>query len=241
MSRFLEPEAAYGPIQPLAQRSRNYSSQRMMTLGDLLLENRIVFIGSSPETGGSPVITDYLANLTIQKLLFLVTENKSSDIHMYINSPGGSVSATLALYDTMQFIDCPVNTYCMGLAASGAAILLAAGAKGKRFCLPNSKVMIHQPYGQVGGQVSDIEIQANEILKERDRLNQILAHHTGQSIEFIAKATDRDKYYSAAEAKEFGIVDDVFIKTPLGIPAHSPEKTLPLAEPAPVKVPMEKK
>jgi ATP-dependent Clp protease, protease subunit len=240
MSRFLEPEAAYGPIQPMAQRSRNYSSQRQMTLSDMLLENRIIFIGSSPETGGNPVITDYLANITIQKLLFLVTENKSSDIHMYINSPGGSVSATLALYDTMQFIDCPVNTYCMGLAASGAAILLAAGAKGKRFCLPNSKVMIHQPYGQVGGQVSDIEIQANEILKERDRLNQILAHHTGQSIDFIAKATDRDKYYSAMEAKEFGIVDDVFIKTPLGFPAQSPEKTLPLAEPAPVKVPMDK-
>lgn len=206
---------AMGPVQPFAQRSKNYSSQRMMTLGDLLLENRIVFIGSSPETGGSPVITDYLANLTIQKLLFLVTENKSADIHMYINSPGGSVSATLALYDTMQFIDCPVNTYCMGLAASGAAILLAAGAKGKRFCLPNSKVMIHQPYGQVGGQVSDIEIQANEILKERERLNQILANHTGQSIDLISKATDRDKYYTAAEAKEFGIVDDVFIKQPV--------------------------
>lgn len=241
MSRFLEPEAAYGPILPLAQRSRNYSSQRMMTLGDLLLENRIVFIGSSPETGGSPVITDYLANLTIQKLLFLVTENKSSDIHMYINSPGGSVSATLALYDTMQFIDCPVNTYCMGLAASGAAILLAAGTKGKRFCLPNSKVMIHQPYGQVGGQVSDIEIQANEILKERDRLNQILAHHTGQSMDFIAKATDRDKYYSAAEAKEFGIVDEVFIKTPMGLPAQTPDKALPVAESPSVKVQMDRK
>ncbi|MFO0938395.1 MAG: ATP-dependent Clp protease proteolytic subunit [Gemmataceae bacterium] len=216
-----------GLVNPLAQRSRNYSSQRQMSLSDLLLDNRIVFIGSSPETGGSPVITDFLANYTIQKLLYLVTENKSQDIHMYINSPGGSVSATLALYDTMQFIDCPVNTYCMGLAASGAAILLAAGAKGRRFCLPNSKVMIHQPYGQVGGQVSDIEIQANEILKERDRLNQILAHHTGQSIDFIAKATDRDRYYSANEAKEIGIVDDVFVKTPAGIPSYSPPKMLP--------------
>lgn len=213
MSAFSGPAASFGPVQPLAQR-RNYSSQRMMTLGDLLLENRIVFIGSSPETGGSPVITDYLANLTIQKLLFLVTENKSQDIHMYINSPGGSVSATLALYDTMQFIECPINTYCMGIAASGAAILLAAGAKGKRYCLPNSKVMIHQPYGQVGGQVSDIEIQASEILKERDRLNQILAHHTGQPIDVIAKATDRDKYYSAEDAKAFGLVDEVFVKPP---------------------------
>jgi ATP-dependent Clp protease, protease subunit len=210
--RMIDEMNAYGAVNPLAQRSRNYSSQRNMTLGDLLLDNRIVFIGSSPETGGSPVITDYLANITIQKLLYLVTENKSADIHMYINSPGGSVTATLALYDTMQFIDAPINTYCMGLAASGAAILLAAGAKGKRFCLPNSKVMIHQPYGQVGGQVSDIEIQANEILKERDRLNEILAKHSGQPVDIIAKATDRDKYYSAAEAKEMGLVDEVFIK-----------------------------
>jgi ATP-dependent Clp protease protease subunit len=209
-----DPVAAAGPIAPVLQRNREYSRQRMMTLGDLLLENRIVFIGSSPETGGSPVITDYLANLTIQKILFLVTENKSADIHMYINSPGGSVSATLALYDCMQFVDCAINTYCMGLAASGAAILLAAGAKGKRYALPNSKVMIHQPYGQVGGQVSDIEIQATEILKERDRLNHILAGHTGQSIEAIAKETDRDRYFTAIEAKEFGLVDDVLAKPP---------------------------
>ncbi|HEY2785517.1 MAG TPA: ATP-dependent Clp protease proteolytic subunit [Fimbriiglobus sp.] len=207
-----DPLAMAGPVSPQLQRSREYSRQRMMTLGDLLLESRIVFIGSSPETGGSPVITDYLANLTIQKILFLVTENKSADIHMYINSPGGSVSATLALYDCMQFVECSINTYCMGLAASGAAILLAAGAKGKRFALPNSKVMIHQPYGQVGGQVSDIEIQATEILKERDRLNHILASHTGQTVEAIAKETDRDRYFTAAEAKEFGLVDDVLAK-----------------------------
>jgi ATP-dependent Clp protease protease subunit len=206
-----DPLAMAGPVQPVMQRNQ-YSRQRTMTLSDLLLENRILFIGSSPETGGSPVITDYLANLTIQKLLFLVTENKSADIHMYINSPGGSVSATLALYDAMQFVDCPIHTYCMGLAASGAAILLAAGSKGKRYALPNSKVMIHQPYGQVGGQVTDIEIQANEILKERDRLNQILASHTGQPIEVIAKETDRDKYYTAQQAKEFGLVDDVLSK-----------------------------
>lgn len=199
-------------IHPLAQRGREYSRQRTMTLGDLLLENRIVFIGSSPETGGSPVITDYLANLTIQKLLFLVTENKTADIHMYINSPGGSVSATLALYDTMQFVGCPIYTYCMGIAASGAAILLAAGTKGKRFALPNSKVMCHQPYGQVGGQVSDIEIQATEILKEHERLNKILAAHTGQPIDVIAKETDRDRYFSAEEAKAFGLVDEVLVK-----------------------------
>jgi ATP-dependent Clp protease protease subunit len=212
MPPYTDPLAMSGPIAPLLQRGRDYSRQRMMTLGDMLLENRILFIGSSPETGGSPVITDYLANLTIQKILFLVTENKSADIHMYINSPGGSVSATLAMYDCMQFVECPINTYCMGLAASGAAILLAAGAKGKRYCLPNSKVMIHQPYGQVGGQVSDIEIQATEILKERDRLNQILAHHTGQPVDIIARETERDKYYGAQEAKAFGLVDEVLAK-----------------------------
>jgi ATP-dependent Clp protease protease subunit len=131
---------------------------------------------------------------------------------MYINSPGGSVSATLAMYDTMQFLECPIITYCMGIAASGAAILLAAGTAGKRYCLPNSKVMIHQPYGQVGGQVSDIEIQAAEILKERERLNEILAKHTKQPLDVIARETYRDKYYSAAEAKAFGLVDEVLAK-----------------------------
>ena len=199
-----------GPVDPMA--SSNYTRQRQMSLADLLLENRILFIGSTPETGGSGVITDFLANITIQRLLWLVTDKKSADIHMYINSPGGSVSATLAIYDAMQFVDCPIHTYCMGVAASGAAVLLAAGSKGKRYCLPNSKVMIHQPYGQVGGQVSDIEIQANEILKERDRLNHILAAHTGQPVAVIAKETDRDKYYHADEAKAFGLVDQVLAK-----------------------------
>ena len=206
----IDPSA--GPMLPLLQRSRDYSRQRTMTLGDLLLENRIVFVGSSPETGGSPVISDYLANITIQKLLYLQYENKTADIHMYINSPGGSVSATLAMYDTMQFLESPIITYCMGIAASGAAILLAAGTAGKRYALPNSKVMIHQPYGQVGGQISDIEIQAAEILKERERLNEILAMHTKQSLEVIARETDRDKYYSAQEAKAFGLVDEVLSK-----------------------------
>ena len=208
----IDPSA--GPMLPLLQRSRDYSRQRTMTLGDLLLENRIVFVGSSPETGGSPVISDYLANITIQKLLYLQYENKTADIHMYINSPGGSVSATLAMYDTMQFLESPIITYCMGIAASGAAILLAAGTAGKRYALPNSKVMIHQPYGQVGGQISDIEIQAAEILKERERLNEILAIHTKQSLEVIARETDRDKYYSAIEAKNFGLVDEVLSKVP---------------------------
>jgi ATP-dependent Clp protease protease subunit len=206
-----EPTAVAGPLQPLLQRGQ-YARQRMMTLGDLLLENRIVFVGASPDTGGSPVITDFLASVIIQRLLFLQYENKTADIHMYINSPGGSVSATLAVYDTMQFLEAPIHTYCMGLAASGAAILLTAGSKGKRYCLPNSKVMLHQPYGQVGGQVSDIEIQANEILKERQRLNEILAKHTGQPLDVIEKETDRDKYFHAAEAKAFGLVDEVLVR-----------------------------
>ncbi len=200
------------PFEPKVQRFREYMRQRQMTLGDLLLENRIVFLGSSPETGGNPAITDYLANITIQKLLYLQYENRNQEIHFYINCPGGSVTATLAIYDTMQFLECPIATYCMGLAASGAAIILAAGSKGKRYALPHSKIIAHQPWGQVGGQVSDIEIQANEILKDRRRLNEILAHHTGRPIEQIEKETERDRYFSAQEAKEFGLVDDVLLK-----------------------------
>jgi ATP-dependent Clp protease, protease subunit len=200
------------PFEPLNQRYREYARQRQMTLGDLLLENRIVFLGSSPETGGQSAITDYLANITIQKLLYLQYENRTQEIHFYINCPGGSVSATLAIYDTMQYMDAPISTYCMGMAASGAAIILAAGSKGRRYALPNSKVMIHQPWGQVGGQVSDIEIQANEILKERHRLNEILAKHTGQPLERIEKETDRDRFFSAEEAHEFGLVDEVIRK-----------------------------
>lgn len=207
-----EMSASGFPFEPKVQRFRDYSRQRQMTLGDLLLENRIVFLGSSPETGGNPAITDYLANIVIQKLLYLQYENRNQEIHFYINCPGGSVTATLAIYDTIRFLDCPIATYCMGLAASGAAIILAAGAKGKRFALPHSKIMIHQPWGQVGGQVSDIEIQANEILKDRHRLNEILAFHTGQPVDKIADATERDRYLSATEAKEFGLVDDVLSK-----------------------------
>ncbi len=200
------------PFEPMIQRYREYARQRQMTLGDLLLENRIVFLGSSPETGGNPAITDYLANITIQKLLYLQYENRNQEIHLYINCPGGSVSATLAIYDTMQFLECPIATYCMGLSASGAAIILVAGTKGKRYALPHSKIMVHQPWGQVGGQVSDIEIQANEILKDRHRLNQIMAHHTGRPISQIEVETERDRYFSAQEAKEFGLVDEVLTK-----------------------------
>src|SRR5262245_13259783 len=137
--------SAHRPFEPQVQRYREYARQRQMTLADLLLENRIVFLGSSPETGGHSPITDYLANVTIQKLLYLQYENRNQEIHFYINCPGGSVTATLAIYDTMQYMECPISTYCMGIAASGAAIILAAGTKGKRYALPNSQVMLHQP------------------------------------------------------------------------------------------------
>jgi len=199
-------------FDPQVQRFRDYARQRQMTLGDLLLENRIVFLGSLPETGGNPAITDFLANMVIQRLLFLQYENRTQEIHLYINCPGGSVTATLAIYDTMQFLECPISTYCMGLAASGAAIILAAGTKGKRFALPNSKIMVHQPWGQVGGQVSDIEIQVNEMEKSRALLNDILSRHTGKPVPLIAKETDRDRYFTANEAKEFGLVDDVLTR-----------------------------
>jgi ATP-dependent Clp protease, protease subunit len=206
------PLAGIGPINPLMQ--SGYTRQRQMTLADLLLENRILFLGSSPETGGDPTISDYVANVTIQRLLWLATDKKTADIHLYINSPGGSVSAGLAIYDAMQFIGCPINTYCMGTAASMAAVLLAAGTKGKRYALPNSKMLLHQPrvYEGVYGQVSDLEITAIEIQKTKELMNQILARHTGQSVEQITKQTERDYYMTADEAKAYGLVDEVLTK-----------------------------
>jgi ATP-dependent Clp protease protease subunit len=191
------------PVDPLLN-YREYQRQRQLTLGDLLLENRIILLQG--------VIHDANANELVMKLLYLQSENRRKDIHFYINSPGGSVSATLAIYDTMQILSCPVATYCVGLAASGGAVLLAGGTKEKRFALPHSKVMLHQPYGQVGGQVSDIEIQAEEILKTRVVLNEILADHTGQPIDRITKDTDRDFYMTAEEAKQYGVVDDILTK-----------------------------
>lgn len=187
---------------------RDYQRQRQMQVVDLLLENRIILL-HGPIDGANPGANP--ADI-IMKLLYLQSENRHKDIHLYINSPGGSVTGTLAIYDTMQMLSCQVATYCVGLAASGAAILLAGGAKGKRFALPHSKVMLHQPYGQVGGQVSDIEIQAQEILETREILNNILAQHTGQPIERIAADTDRDFYMNAEEAKTYGIVDEILTK-----------------------------
>ena len=198
-------------FEPMANAARDYSRQRQMGIGDLLLENRIVFLDGP--------IHDASANVIVMKLLYLQSENKHQDVHFYINSPGGSVTATMAIYDTMQFLQCNVATYCVGLAASGGAILVAGGAKGKRFILPHAKMMIHQPFGEVGGQVSDIEIQAREILETRDVLNQILSFHTGQPVEVIAKDTGRDRYLSSVQAKEYGLVDEVLsnaakMKTP---------------------------
>jgi ATP-dependent Clp protease protease subunit len=191
---------------PLAQRYRDYARQRQMTLGDLLLENRIVFMEG--------VIDDASANLAVMKLLFLQYENKKQEIHFYINSPGGSVTSTLALYDTMQFLECPIATYVIGMAASGAAVLLCGGTKGKRFALPHSTVMIHQPHGSVGGQVSDIDIQVEEILRMKQIFNEIISKHTGQPIETVARETERDRYLTAIQAKEYGLVDEVLTKLP---------------------------
>ena len=182
----------------------SYQRQRQMTLGDLLLENRIVFLQGEIHTGN--------ANELVMKLLYLQSENKKKDINFYLNSPGGDVIATLAIYDVMQIMSCPVATFCVGQAASGAAVLLAGGTKGKRFCLPNSRVMIHQPHGGVSGQVSDIEIQADEILRNRTVLNEILSKHTGQTVEKIAKDTDRDFFLTAQQAKEYGVVDELTIR-----------------------------
>lgn len=190
------------PVQP--QAAGDYQRTRQLGIGDLLLENRIIFLDGPIHDGN--------ANLIVMKLLYLQSENRHQDIHFYINSPGGSVSATLAIYDTMAYLEPAVATYCVGLAASGGAVLMAGGEKGKRFILPHAKMMIHQPYGQVGGQVSDIEIQAREILETRETLNRILADHTGQPIETIAKDTERDRYLNAMQAKEYGLVDNVVEK-----------------------------
>ncbi|WP_449314227.1 ClpP family protease [Roseiconus nitratireducens] len=185
---------------------QSYQRQRQLTLGDLLLENRIVFLQGEIHYGN--------ANELVMKLLYLQSENRRKDIHFYINSPGGSVTATLAIYDTMQILSCPVATYCVGEACSGAAVLLVGGSKGKRYCLPNSRVMMHQPMGGVGGQISDIEIQAAEMFRYRDVLNEIIAKHSGQSVDQIAKDTDRDFFLGAKEAMEYGLVDNILTRPP---------------------------
>ncbi|HAC91808.1 MAG TPA: ATP-dependent Clp protease proteolytic subunit [Planctomycetaceae bacterium] len=185
----------------------SYQRQRQLTLGDLLLENRIVFLQGEIHTGN--------ANEVVMKLLYLQSENRRKDIHFYLNSPGGDVIATLAILDTMKILSCSVATYCVGQAASGAAVLLAGGTKGKRYCLPHSRVMIHQPAGGVSGQVSDIEIQANEILRYRSLLNEILAESCGKTADQIAHDSDRDFFLTAQQAKEYGLVDEILTKPPV--------------------------
>jgi len=175
--------------------------ERTWDIYSRLLVDRIIFLCM-------PVV-DTISNIVIAQLLFLQMSDAKKDIHLYINSPGGSVTAGLAVYDTMQFLTCDVNTYCIGQASSMSAVLLAAGTKGKRYALPNARILIHQPWGGVQGQASDISIQAKEILRLKDRLNEILAKHCGRKVEEIARDTDRDRFMSAEEAKEYGLVDQV--------------------------------
>jgi ATP-dependent Clp protease protease subunit len=180
--------------------------ERAYDIYSRLLKERVIFLVGPVE--------DYMANLVVAQLLFLESENPDKDIHLYINSPGGSVTAGMSIYDTMQFIKPDVSTVCIGQAASMGALLLTAGAAGKRYCLPNSRVMIHQPLGGYQGQASDIEIHTREILGIREKLNQILAHHTGQDIETVSRDTDRDNFMSANKATEYGLIDAVLDKRP---------------------------
>lgn len=175
--------------------------ERSYDIYSRLLKERVIFLVGQVE--------DHMANLIVAQLLFLESENPDKDIHLYINSPGGSVTAGMAIYDTMQFIKPDVSTMCIGQAASMGALLLTGGEKGKRYCLPNSRMMIHQPLGGFQGQASDIEIHAKEILALKDKLNQIMAHHTGQTLEMIERDTDRDNFLSAEQAVDYGLIDEM--------------------------------
>lgn len=203
--RLMEIENSYSYQQ--------YQRQRQMTLGDLLLENRIVFLQGEIYTAN--------ANELVMKLLYLQSENRKKDIHFYLNSPGGDVISTLAIYDVMQILSCPVATYCVGQAASGAAVLLAGGTKGKRYALSHARVMIHQPYGGVSGQVSDIEIQTEEILRNRQVLNDILSTHTSKTPDEIAHDVERDFFMTAEQAKDYGLVDEITVR-PEGVEDEEP-------------------
>ncbi|MCX5716173.1 MAG: ATP-dependent Clp endopeptidase proteolytic subunit ClpP [Candidatus Omnitrophica bacterium] len=190
-------------LVPMVVEQTSRGFERAYDIYSRLLKDRIVFIGTP--------VDDNVANIIIAQLLFLQMEDPDKDVNVYINSPGGSVTSGLAIYDTMQFIKPDVNTYCLGQAASLAALLLAAGAKGKRHALPHARIMIHQPWGGVQGAASDINIQAKEIIRLKEKLNEILAKHTGQPLEKIQKDTDRDYFMSAEEAKAYGIVDEVVV------------------------------
>ena len=187
-------------IPTIIERSSR-GGERATDIFSRLLEERIIFLAGP--------IDDHLANLVIAEILLLASKDSKRDIKIYVNSPGGSVTAGLAIYDTMQYVSCDVATICVGMAASMAAVLLASGAKGKRYVLPNAEVLLHQPMGGITGQASEIEIGARQILKIKDKINQILAHHTGKPLKAVEQDTDRDFYLSAQEAKEYGVVDDV--------------------------------
>ncbi|MBN8411357.1 ATP-dependent Clp endopeptidase proteolytic subunit ClpP [Halomonas denitrificans] len=204
MNTEFDIHAAGGLVPMVVEQSAR--GERAYDIYSRLLKERVIFLVGPVE--------DYMANLLVAQLLFLESENPDKDIHLYINSPGGSVTAGMSIYDTMQFIKPDVSTVCIGQAASMGALLLAGGAAGKRYCLPNSRMMIHQPLGGYQGQASDIEIHTREILGIRERLNQILAHHTGQDIETIAKDTDRDNFMNGAQAAEYGLIDAVLDKRP---------------------------
>ncbi len=188
-------------LQTTNQQMPPYQRYREMSIEDMLLENRIIFLAGP--------ISERTASVVIMRLLYLQSIKKDQAINLYINSPGGLVDQTLAVYDTMQFLGCEVATYCIGQAASGAAIILAAGSKGHRYALPNAKVMLHQPYSGISGQAEDIKIQAEEILKDKKLLNEILAKHTGQDPEKIAREIERDRFMNAQEALEYGLVDEI--------------------------------
>ena len=188
--------------------------ERAYDIYSRLLKERVIFLVGP--------VDDHVANLIVAQLLFLESENPDKDIHLYINSPGGVVTAGLAIYDTMQFIKPAVSTLCIGQAASMGALLLAAGAAGKRFCLPHSRVMIHQPLGGFQGQATDIDIHAREILKARDRLNEILARHSGQSVEKVAQDTDRDNFMSGEDARNYGLIDAVLTTRATATPGEAP-------------------
>ena len=196
------PQAAGGLVPIVVEQTSR--GERSFDIYSRLLKERVIFLVGPVE--------DYMANLVVAQLLFLESENPDKDIHLYINSPGGSVTAGMSIYDTMQFIKPDVSTMCIGQAASMGAFLLAAGTTGKRYCLPNSRVMIHQPSGGAQGQASDIHIHAQEILKIRERLNQLLAFHTGQTLEKVSIDTERDNFMNAEQAKAYGMIDEVLDK-----------------------------
>lgn len=209
--RLFSPDDSIRPYDRVPQEvlsAVQYQRTREMTLEELLLENRVVFLVGEIHPGSAARV--------IMQMLYLENHKKGQDINFYINSPGGAVDDTLAIYDTMQFITSDVSTVCIGRAYSGGAVLLCAGAKGKRSILPHAKVMIHQPYGGVTGQAADIQIQADQILKDKRTLTEIIARHTGQPVERVAADKERDKYFTAQEAKDYGLVDEVFVGPPKG-------------------------